>query len=81
MADRRGSGEARRVVVVDDHRTFSELLTMGLSTHPGLTCVGIATTASGALELVALERPDVVVMDVRLGEDDGVAAAQQEFGP
>lgn len=64
----------RRVAVVDDHHTFSELLTMGLSSHPDLTCVGTAADLQGALRVVAREDPDVVVMDVRLGADSGVAA-------
>lgn len=66
--------EVRRVVVVDDHHTFSELLTMGLGAHPSLTCVGTADDIAGALSLVAREQPDVVVMDVRLGAESGVKA-------
>lgn len=68
------SSPARRVVVVDDHHTFSELLTMGLSTHAGLTCVGTAHDTRSALRVIAREEPDVVIMDVRLGEESGVAA-------
>lgn len=64
----------RRVAVVDDHRTFSELLTMGLARHPDLVSVGSAEDQAEAMALVAREQPDVVVMDVRLGDDDGVAA-------
>lgn len=71
---------ARRVAVVDDHRTFSEALTVGLGTHPHLTCVGTAVDIRGALELLAREGPDVVVMDVRLGEESGVDATAQITG-
>ncbi|MGZ5399617.1 MAG: response regulator transcription factor [Nocardioides sp.] len=59
---------------MDDHRTFSELLTLGLGTHSGLLCVGTADNIRDALQLVAREKPDVVVMDVRLGEESGVEA-------
>lgn len=69
-----GSQEHRRVAVVDDHRTFSELLTIGLAAHPDLSCVGTATDLQGALRIVAREEPDVVIMDVRLGSDNGVTA-------
>jgi DNA-binding NarL/FixJ family response regulator len=65
------------VVVVDDHRTFAELLTMGLEAHPRLTCVGSASDARSALTLVAREQPDVVVMDIRLGADSGVEVTAQ----
>jgi len=69
-----GDSSSRRVVVVDDHHTFSELLTMGLGAHPSLTCVGTADDVQSALRVVAREEPDVVVMDVRLGQESGVTA-------
>lgn len=61
-----------RVVVVDDHATVSELLARALDSEPGLTCVGTASTSQQAFELVALKQPDAVVMDVQLGDDDGI---------
>ena len=61
-----------RVVVVDDHATVSELLARALQGEPGLTCVGTASNADRAFALVAAEKPDAVVMDVQLGEDDGI---------
>ena len=67
----------RRVVVVDDHCTFAELLTMGLEAHPRLTCVGSASDVRSALDLVAREQPDVVVMDIRLGTESGVEVTAQ----
>jgi DNA-binding NarL/FixJ family response regulator len=61
-------------VVVDDHHTFSELLTMGLRAHSEFACAGTADSISSALDLIARELPDVVVMDVRLGTESGVEA-------
>ncbi len=61
-----------RVAVVDDHATFSDLLARALDAEPGMTCVGTAADAAGALALVATEKPDAVVMDVQLLEDDGL---------
>jgi DNA-binding NarL/FixJ family response regulator len=61
------------VLVVDDHLTFSELLSMALGGQDGLECVGTAHSAAQALDLARALRPEVVIMDVRLGEDDGVA--------
>jgi DNA-binding NarL/FixJ family response regulator len=61
-----------RVAVVDDHATVSELLARALQGEPGLTCVGTASNADRAFALVAAERPDAVVMDVQLGDDDGI---------
>ncbi len=62
-----------RVLVVDDHSTLSDLLARALDQEPGMTCVGTASDASAALVLCDVERPDAVIMDVQLGEDDGIA--------
>jgi DNA-binding NarL/FixJ family response regulator len=65
------------VVVVDDHTTFSDLLAMALDHEPDLTCVGTAASATRALALVDELRPDLVIMDVRLGDGDGIAATAE----
>jgi DNA-binding NarL/FixJ family response regulator len=62
------------VLVVDDHTTFSDLLALALEREPDFTCVGTASTVAKALEMVDDLRPDLVLMDVRLGDGDGVAA-------
>lgn len=68
---------ATRVVVVDDHTTFSDLLSLALDGQADLTCVGTADTRDSAMALVRRERPDVVVMDAQLGADDGVSATAE----
>jgi len=64
---------ATRVLVVDDHRTFTDLVRLALTAEPGLECVGAAHHAAQARAMVAEHRPDVVLMDVNLGSDDGLA--------
>ena len=65
------------VLVVDDHTTFSDLLAMALEREPDLTCVGTANSVAQALALVDALRPDLVLMDVRMGDGDGIAATAQ----
>ena len=65
------------VVVVDDHRTFSDLLALALTAEPDFDCVGKATSVATALAMVEDLRPDLVLMDVRLGDGDGVAATAE----
>jgi two-component system, NarL family, nitrate/nitrite response regulator NarL len=69
-------GTPRRVVVVDDHRTFADLLQFALNAEDGLCCVGVAYDPATGLALVASERPDLVVMDYDFAGDelDGVMA-------
>jgi len=65
------------VVVIDDHTTFADLLALGLKHEQGLSCVGTATTVAKGRVLVDQLRPDVVVMDVELGGDDGIDATAE----
>ncbi len=65
------------VLVVDDHTTFSELLSLALGLEPDFTCVGTASSIARAHVMVNELRPDLVLMDVRLGDGDGVAASAE----
>jgi DNA-binding NarL/FixJ family response regulator len=76
VQDRRTSTQTR-VLVVDDHRTFGDLIEIALASEDDLDCVGTATTVSRAQAMVAALRPDVVVMDVHLGDGDGIAATEE----
>lgn len=60
------------VVVVDDHPVVRAGLVALLGTRPGIAVVGEASTQAEALSVVARERPDVVLMDLQLGADNGV---------
>ncbi|MCU1655786.1 MAG: two component transcriptional regulator, LuxR family [Pseudonocardiales bacterium] len=66
-----------RVLVVDDHHTFADLLAIALETEAGFECVGTAAGAAAALEIAVRTRPDIVVMDIDLGPDSGLAAARR----
>src|SRR4051812_459676 len=63
------------VVVVDDHATVAELLCRALASEPDLTCLGSAHSAAEGEALVTALRPDVVVLDARLGDGNGVDLA------
>lgn len=63
-----------RLVLIDDHEIARAGLRALLVTEPGFTIVG---EASGGIEGVALCRrlqPNVVLMDVRMPDMDGIAA-------
>ena len=62
-----------RVLIVDDHRVLSELLTEALTARDDITVVGMARTAAEALRTVKMLRPDVVLLDYDLPDADGVS--------
>ena len=63
-----------RLVLVDDDVLVRSGLRVLLESEPDLTVVGDAGTGREALEVAARTDPDVVVMDVRMPDMDGIAA-------
>ncbi|MEV0232361.1 response regulator transcription factor [Nonomuraea sp. NPDC050786] len=63
-----------RVIVVDDQAVVREGLVLLLGLLPEIEVVGAAGDGEAALRLVEEERPDVVLMDLRMPRMDGVEA-------
>ena len=65
------------VVVVDDQAVVREGLVLLLGLLPGIEVVGSAGDGEAALHLVAEQRPDVALMDLRMPRMDGVEATRR----
>jgi DNA-binding NarL/FixJ family response regulator len=65
-----------RVVLVDDDAMVRTGLRLILSTAPDIEVVGEAGDGAGGAAVVRRERPDVVLLDVRMPSVDGLAAAR-----
>lgn len=63
-----------RVLIVDDHEVLASSLSLVLDQEDGLSIVGVAGTLQRARLLMATTNPDVVLLDHRLPDGDGVAA-------
>jgi DNA-binding NarL/FixJ family response regulator len=61
-----------KVLVVDDHRSYAEALSLAISIEPGFEPIGAVPDVESAIERVLLQRPDVVVIDWQLPRVDGV---------
>ena len=66
------SEQVVRVVLVDDHEVVRRGVRDLLSLEPDIEVVGEAATVAEALARVPALRPDVVVLDVRLPDGNGV---------
>jgi DNA-binding NarL/FixJ family response regulator len=65
-----------RVLLVDDQTLVRQGIQMLLEIETDIQVVGQAANGREAFQLVEALRPDVVLMDVRMPEIDGVAATQ-----
>ncbi|MEX0682579.1 MAG: response regulator transcription factor [Dehalococcoidia bacterium] len=69
-----------KIMLVDDH----EVVRMGIRTllerRPGFTIVGEAGTAAEAVSVAHQCEPDVIVMDIRLPDGNGVEATREIRG-
>ena len=66
-----------RILVADDQTLIRQGIRLLLEIEPDIRVVGQAGSGKEALEQVASLHPDVVLMDVRMPEMDGVAATRE----
>jgi DNA-binding NarL/FixJ family response regulator len=68
-----------RVALLDDHEIVRHGVAELVNAQPDMEVVGQAGTAREMLQTVGATKPDVAVLDVRLGEDDGngIAACRE----
>ena len=66
-----------RVMVADDEETVVDVLRSLIGSDPSLHFVGAAHNAEDAIELAVRERPDVVLLDVRMPGGGGLRAARE----
>lgn len=73
--------EPIRVLVCDDQELVRTGYVTIFDAQPDLTVVGEGADGEAAVRLAARERPDVVVMDIRMPTLDGIEATRRIAGP
>jgi len=66
-----------RVAIADDHPTVRSGLKALLASVDGIEVVGDTADGAAAVELALRERPQVVVMDIRMPGQDGIEATRR----
>lgn len=63
-------------MIADDHKIFRKGVVFSLSDYPELTLVGEAENGNQIIKLLAGTTPDVILMDLKMPEMDGIEATQ-----
>ena len=71
------SDDVIRVLLADDHSVVRTGLRAVLGTAPDISVVSEASNGREAIALAERARPDVVVMDISMGDVDGLAATRE----
>jgi DNA-binding NarL/FixJ family response regulator len=66
-----------RILVVDDHTLFREGLTALLQSAADIEVVGEASSGAEAIALAAELQPDIILMDIRMDDVNGIEATRR----
>lgn len=66
-----------RLLIADDHTLFREGLRAILGAQADIEIVSEASNGAQAVELAALQLPDVILMDIQMPEMNGIAATEK----
>lgn len=69
--------EPIRVVIADDHRSFGEALQIALDKESDLTVIEVVGGGVDAVRAAVDDEPDVVLMDLRMPNVDGIEATRR----
>uniref|UniRef100_UPI00286DB508 response regulator n=1 Tax=Nocardioides sp. TaxID=35761 RepID=UPI00286DB508 len=69
-----------RVVVADDEELVRTGLRLILDTEPDIEVVGVASNGRHVVEMATALHPDVVLLDIRMPEMDGLEATRLLLG-
>ncbi len=66
-----------RLLIADDHTLFREGLRAILGAQADIEIVGEASNGAQAVQLAALQLPDIILMDIQMPAMNGIAASEK----
>ncbi|TCU72769.1 sporulation transcription factor Spo0A [Tissierella praeacuta] len=66
-----------KIVIADDNREFSEILTRFISSYEEFQIVGVAKDGIEALDMIDREKPDVLILDIIMPHLDGLEVLER----
>lgn len=67
--------------MVDDHQSFSDGLAMLINTNkPAMQVIGTAKSREDAVHSISEKNPDVILLDIDLGDDNGLEILPELLG-
>ena len=72
-----------KILIADDQELMRQSLQIMLSSNPGFTVTDTVSNGLEVLESIQKNRPDIILMDIRMPEMDGVLCTRKvkEFSP
>jgi len=68
--------ESIKLAIADDHKIFRDGIKMALSSKDNLKIIWEADDGKDLLHKIAIKKPDVLLMDIRMPEIDGINAIE-----
>lgn len=63
----------KKVAIVEDRKEIADSIGRAVEREAGFSLTGVYYSAESALEVLAADRPDIIVMDIGLPRMDGIA--------
>src|SRR5215204_7210836 len=71
------SSSPARIIIADDHEWVREVMRSIVNSEPDLRIIDEAKDGQQTIDLCRLQRPDLVIMDVRMPRVTGLKATQK----